>query len=100
MAEPFDDDLIAAKSVLALVGGAAILGGLFLFNAEAHSALGIVKGIIGISLCVAAIIGGRAFTKGCKLLDHKRPDADVKSPIMIASLADIGLFAHASVDPM
>jgi hypothetical protein len=64
MAEPFDDDLIGAKSVVALVGATAILGGFFLFSAEAQSVWGIVKGMVGISLCLVAIMGCRAFYKG------------------------------------
>ena len=64
MAEPFNDDLIAAKSVFALAGLAAIIGGILLFNVHAQSVWGIVKGLVGISLWIAAVIGGRAFYKG------------------------------------
>lgn len=55
--------MIAAKTVFALVGAAIIVGTILLANADAQSVSGIMKGVIGLGLCVLAVIGGRAFYK-------------------------------------
>lgn len=64
MADPLDDDLITAKSVFGLVGGATIIGGILLFNTDTQSVWGIMKGVAGLGLWISAFIGGWAFYKG------------------------------------
>ncbi|PSO09816.1 hypothetical protein, partial [Sphingobium sp. AEW4] len=64
MSDPFNEDLIAAKSAFAAIGAAAVFGAILLFNAETQTIWGVAKGIAGIALCVAAIFGARALYKG------------------------------------
>ena len=61
MSGPFNADVIEAKSAFALVGATLLAGLIFLANADVESAWGLAKGAIGISLCAAAVVGGRAY---------------------------------------